>query len=69
MHYVVIIFVFTDINECASKPCENGATCKDEVNAYSCVCAEGYTGVDCETGLGFSLICQTCVFIMQKMYS
>ena len=69
MHYIVIIVVFTDINECVSNPCENGATCNNEVNAFSCVCAEGYTGVSCATGLGFSLIFQTSVLIMQKVYS
>ena len=39
----------TDIDECSSDPCENGATCQDEVNQYSCLCAGGYTGTHCET--------------------
>ena len=29
----------------------NGATCTDEVNDYSCECATGYTGEDCETNI------------------
>ena len=28
----------------------NGATCRDESNAYSCVCTAGFTGTDCENG-------------------
>ena len=39
-----------DINECNSDPCQNGATCTDEVNGYACGCADGYTGTLCETG-------------------
>ena len=44
------IFMITDINECDSNPCMNGALCHNEVNAYNCTCADGYTGYMCETG-------------------
>ena len=30
--------------------CENDGTCVDEVDAYTCLCQEGYTGQFCETG-------------------
>ena len=40
----------TDIDECASNPCQNGGTCADVVNGYDCSCKPGYTGADCETG-------------------
>ena len=39
----------TNTNECSSSPCQNGATCKDAVNGYSCACVAGYEGVHCET--------------------
>ena len=39
-----------DIDECASSPCRNGATCTDAVNSYMCRCVAGYTGTHCETG-------------------
>ena len=39
-----------DVDECASSPCQNGGTCVDVVNAYTCNCAPGFTGDNCETG-------------------
>ncbi|XP_052713224.1 von Willebrand factor A domain-containing protein 2-like [Crassostrea angulata] len=38
----------TEINECDSNPCQNGATCVDELNRYSCNCIPGYMGTHCE---------------------
>ncbi|MCP3664211.1 MAG: calcium-binding EGF-like domain-containing protein [Gammaproteobacteria bacterium] len=37
-----------EIDECDSSPCQNGATCNQMVNHYSCTCAAGYTGDHCE---------------------
>ena len=31
--------------------CQHGATCKDEINTYTCVCPAGYNGVHCETDI------------------
>ena len=39
----------SDIDECASNPCQNGGTCKDAVNEFSCACLAGTTGRFCET--------------------
>ena len=41
----------TDINECASTPCQNGGTCNDHANGYSCTCLLGYAGILCQIGL------------------
>merc|ERR1712002_1253079 len=38
----------TDIDECASSPCQNGATCEDEVNKFTCQCEENWEGDLCE---------------------
>ena len=39
----------SDIDECASDPCQNGGVCVDGINGYTCFCAAGFTGVNCET--------------------
>ena len=36
-------------NECSSNPCQNGATCDDGRGNYTCRCAEGWQGANCET--------------------
>ena len=46
----------SDIEECASNPCVNDATCVDNVNGYTCDCAAGYTGTHCEQGANSSKI-------------
>ena len=38
-----------DINECSSNPCQNGGTCTDGFNSFSCACVAGYAGNNCET--------------------
>merc|ERR1711871_1492953 len=38
-----------DVNECHSRPCKNGATCRDQIHSYTCVCIGGFSGQDCET--------------------
>ena len=37
----------TNINECASSPCQNGAECQDGDNGYKCDCIPGYRGRHC----------------------
>ena len=42
--------LLADIDKCGSSPCQNGGSCTDLVNSYSCACATGYTGAECQTG-------------------
>ena len=45
-----IIFSVVEINECSPNPCNNGGTCTDLVNGFSCSCVAGYNGDDCSNG-------------------
>ena len=39
---------------CSSNPCNNGATCLETGSssgtAYTCICADGFSGTTCDTG-------------------
>lgn len=47
MNNCVNIFIFSDINECASYPCQNNGRCMDLINEYKCYCTNGYIGTNC----------------------
>eukprot|EP00057_Strongylocentrotus_purpuratus_P027836 XP_011682310.1 PREDICTED: sushi, von Willebrand factor type A, EGF and pentraxin domain-containing protein 1 [Strongylocentrotus purpuratus] len=40
-----------DINDCASYPCQNGGACLDGLDSYTCNCAKGYDGANCESDI------------------
>ena len=40
-----------DIDECASNPCQHGATCEDAVNSFNCICMPGFAGTSCEINI------------------
>ena len=56
-----LILFLADIDDCASQPCQNGATCIDAVNDYTCNCVDGYTGKNCSIGKN-----RVCLF--QRMF-
>lgn len=37
-----------NIDECLSQPCQNGGTCVDGTNGYTCNCTQDYMGYNCE---------------------
>ncbi len=59
--------MFSDIDECASNPCENGGTCVDDINQYTCNCDPGWTGVHCETSKKtFCIVYRRCSSIFSE---
>ena len=40
---------FADIDKCSPNPCQNGGTCTDGFNNYTCACVPGYNGVNCSS--------------------
>ena len=38
-------------NACNNHPCFNGATCTPNGADYTCTCATGFQGINCETGI------------------
>ncbi len=46
----MLFHLFPGVDECMSEPCENGGSCSDGVNNYTCSCLPGYTGANCDTG-------------------
>lgn len=45
------IHMISDIDECASDPCQHSGTCTDQVDGYICSCDSGYDGVHCQSGI------------------
>ena len=37
-------FCNTDVNECATSPCDANAACANTAGSYTCTCNSGYTG-------------------------
>ena len=44
-----------DVDECESNPCEADRRCVDDVNGYTCQCADGYAGDDCQGDTNFNM--------------
>ncbi len=40
----------SDVDECISSPCQNGANCIQLFNRYRCDCNVGWQGTNCDLG-------------------
>ncbi|XP_052808441.1 fibropellin-1-like isoform X2 [Mya arenaria] len=49
--YAVDGAVCTDVDECNSTPCLNSAVCANLLNGYTCTCADGFEGTNCEINI------------------
>ena len=47
--YGLHLYTISDVDECASNPCQNSGTCIDGVNSYYCVC-DLFHGDVCQIG-------------------
>jgi len=42
-------FCCAELDACSVHPCQNGGMCLPVDSSYFCSCAQGYTGVDCDS--------------------
>ena len=63
---MVVFLTFPDINDCNPDPCENGGTCVDGVDSFTCVCPAGYEGNNCSISKCRSLSFKTVYFHLMK---
>ena len=40
-----------NIDDCIAVTCQNGGTCQDGINSYTCQCTTGYEGDNCENNI------------------
>ena len=64
-----LILFLADIDDCAGQPCQNGATCIDAVNDYTCNCVDGYTGKNCSIGKNRVCLFQRMFIISTQYFS
>ena len=43
--------LYLDINDCFPNQCQNGGTCVNGNDSYTCSCSAGLTGVNCQTNI------------------
>ena len=62
---LVFVFLFTkDTNDCNPDPCQNGGTCTDALNDYSCKCTPGYEGKNCTESKYRHILTLDALFIL-----
>jgi len=47
--HLEVCYTVPDQDHCSPDPCENGGTCENNSNSYTCQCQPGFTGDRCET--------------------
>ncbi|XP_072021346.1 uncharacterized protein [Amphiura filiformis] len=49
--YLIRMCLTQDANDCGLSPCLNGGSCTDGLDTYTCACATGFEGTNCETNV------------------
>ena len=44
----MVFFQISDIDDCVGNPCINNGVCIDGANTYTCLCAAGFEGANCQ---------------------
>ena len=57
------MIIFSDIEECISKPCDTNDICENVVGLYNCTCKKGFTG-DGTTNCRGNLITDSEIIIL-----
>ena len=50
IYTVLYQYFFSEVNDCADRPCRNRGTCIDLIGGYKCECGLEWTGYNCEIG-------------------
>ena len=69
--YNKLLFMYSctaNIDECANVTCQNGGTCQDGVNTFTCNCVAGYTGQYCQSKILGNNIESVIVNILESKY-
>ena len=53
---------YLDIDDCQPNPCKNDGVCEDGANSFTCNCAHGFIGEDCNIGMRQFLLEVTCIW-------
>ncbi|XP_004577407.2 coagulation factor VII [Ochotona princeps] len=48
---------YSDGDQCASNPCQNGGSCEDQLQSYICFCLPDFEGRNCDKNKNDQLIC------------
>ena len=66
---LIFLFLFEDINECLSSPCDVNANCTNTEGSFVCACNSGYSGngSNCGSKYFFNCISKGFFFLLSLL--